>query len=351
MRSKHQVGGSIPSRVTLRQAQCKPIMINILYRHLINNQIVWAFVLVVIAVFLWEIKAILAALFIAFIITSSLHPVVNFLRQNRVPKILAVLISYISVLVILGLLIFPLLPFTISQIQSLIEVLPKLINNASLAFGFNIDASQVRSFIGSSAESWGGNAFSLTGRIFGNLFLTLTVFIVSLYLMIDFEKIEKSVATLFSKTHEEKVITTVRQIQVKLGAWLRGQIVLSLTIGVITYVALYFLGIPYALPLALLAGFLEIIPTLGPILSAIPAVIVALTISPAMALVIVGVYSGIQVAENNLLVPQIMKKAVGLNPVVIILAVLVGGSIMGVIGALLAIPFVSALLIIYKAIK
>src|SRR3989344_2166238 len=214
-------------------------MINTLYRHLINNQIVWALILAAIALLLWEIKAILAALFIAFIITSSLYPVVNFLKRNGIPKVLAVLISYIAVLIILGVLIFPLLPFIVSQVQSLIEVFPKLINNASLTFGIDLDVSKVRSFIGSSIDSWGRNAFSLTGRIFGNLFLTLTVFIVSLYLMIDYEKIEKSIASLFSKDHEVKVISTVRQVELKLGAWLRGQIILSFTVGVITYVALY----------------------------------------------------------------------------------------------------------------
>jgi len=140
-------------------------------------------------------------------------------------------------------------------------------------------------------------------------------------------------------------------VEDKLGAWLRGQIVLSLAIGVITWFVLTILGIPFALPLAILAGFLEIIPTIGPIIAAIPAVIVAFAISPFMGLVVMLAYVGIQVAENNILVPKIMQKAVGLNPVVILVAILIGANLMGIIGALLSIPLVSAAIIIFRAYK
>jgi predicted PurR-regulated permease PerM len=107
----------------------------------------------------------------------------------------------------------------------------------------------------------------------------------------------------------------------------------------------------YALPLALLAGFLEIIPTIGPILSAVPAVIVALTVSPTMALVVIGIYLVIQLAENNLVVPKIMQHAVGLNPVVIIIAILVGAELLGITGALLSLPFVSFVTVIFNSLE
>ena len=126
---------------------------------------------------------------------------------------------------------------------------------------------------------------------------------------------------------------------------------MSLTIGVITWLVLTILGIPFALPLAILAGFLEIIPTIGPIIAAIPAVIVAFAISPLTGLVVMLAYVGIQIAENNILVPKIMQKAVGLNPIVILVAILIGGQLFGIIGALLSIPFVSATIIIFRALK
>lgn len=170
-------------------------------------------------------------------------------------------------------------------------------------------------------------------------------------MLIDRNRIGKSVPGLLPENYKEKGILTIHLVEEKLGAWLRGQVILSLSIGLITWIALTILGIPFALPLAILAGFLEIIPTLGPIIAAIPATIVALAISPVMALTVIGVYTGIQIAENNFLVPKIMQKAVGLNPVVIIIAILIGGNLMGVAGALLSIPFASAAIIIFRALR
>ena len=129
---------------------------------------------------------------------------------------------------------------------------------------------------------------------------------------------------------------------------MRGQLLLMLAIGLATFLGLILLGIPYALPLAILAGLLEIIPTLGPILAAVPAVIIALTISPGMAIVVVGLYIVIQMLENNILVPKIMQRAVGLNPVIVIIGVVIGANLLGVAGALLSIPFIALLAVLYR---
>jgi len=108
---------------------------------------------------------------------------------------------------------------------------------------------------------------------------------------------------------------------------------------------------PFALPLAVLAALLEIVPTIGPILAAIPAVIVAFTISPNMALIVVVIYVVVQVLENNLLVPRIMQRAVGLNPIVVIIGIIVGGQLLGIMGALLSVPFISLIVVIFKNVK
>ena len=136
-----------------------------------------------------------------------------------------------------------------------------------------------------------------------------------------------------------------------MGAWFRGQIVLSFSIGFLTWISLLILGLPFALPLALLAGILEIVPTIGPIISAIPAVIIALNISPTMALLVVLLYIIIQLLENNILVPRIMEKAVGLNPIVIILGVIIGSKLMGIAGALLAVPFISLVVVVISSVR
>jgi len=127
--------------------------------------------------------------------------------------------------------------------------------------------------------------------------------------------------------------------------------VLSLAIGICTWAGLTLLGLPFALPLALMAGLLEIIPTIGPIVSAIPAIIVALTISPGIAISVVVFYILLQMLENNILVPKVMEKAVGLNPIVIIIGVLIGAKSLGILGALLAVPFIATVIILSQSLK
>ena len=143
----------------------------------------------------------------------------------------------------------------------------------------------------------------------------------------------------------------MQRVDDKLGNWLRGQIVLSICIGVMSWIGLMLIGMPFALPLALIAGFLEIVPTLGPILSAIPAVIVALTISPTLAVGVLVLYILIQLTENHIIVPKIMQHAVGLNPVVIILGIMIGANLMGLVGALLSIPFISFVILLFRSIN
>jgi len=179
----------------------------------------------------------------------------------------------------------------------------------------------------------------------------ITVFIVSLYLLLYNDSFKKHFSRLFHERNQAKVLNTLNLVNDKLGAWLQGQILLSLSIGALTWIALMLLGIPFALPLALLASILELVPTLGPMLSAIPAVIVSLTISPTMALVIIATYILIQLLENQLLVPKIMQRAVGLNPVIVILSVSVGATLLGMVGAFLAIPFISFVIVIYKSLE
>lgn len=326
-------------------------MQNPIVKYILNNHILVTVLLAGLALFLFEIKSILVALFISYIIMASLHPFVRTLRKWGVPKIIAIVLIYVIVVAFIVLLVIPILPFFISQVQALFKAIPSYLNQASSVLGIEINQSQINSVISPLASSIGQNAFSLTGKVFGGIFSVITIFILSFYMLIDRGRIGKGIPEFLPEKYQEKTLLTIHLIEEKLGAWLRGQVVLSLVVGFITWVALTLLGVPYALPLAIMAGFLEIIPTLGPIIAAIPAVIVGLGISPVMAVTVILVYTGIQLAENNILVPKIMEKAVGLNPVVIIVAILVGGNLMGFVGALLSIPFISAGIIILRTLK
>lgn len=318
--------------------------------YLVKNQFVAGLLFLALVWILFQIKEIIIVLFASYIIMVSLKPVVVWMEERKVPRILAIVASYLSILLLLVLLIFPLVPFFIEQINKLFVNFPVFLNNAAQGLGFQIDRNAITQAF--PAEGIGQNVFAFAGGLFGALFSIIAAFVISIYLFVDYASIREGFLDFFPKLKRPKVADIIDQTEDKLGAWLRGQIVLSLFIGVVTWIALTFLQMgQYALPLAVLAGLLEIVPTVGPILAAIPAIIIGLSISPTLALILIFVYVGIQILENNILVPRIMQKAVGLNPIVVILGITLGGKFFGIAGALLSVPFISLLVVIYKNIR
>ncbi|HSX10023.1 MAG TPA: AI-2E family transporter [Candidatus Saccharimonadales bacterium] len=326
-------------------------MLQRFYEYLRKNQVIFALCIIFMVWFIMQIREIIVSLFLSYIIMAAILPIVSFLRKKKVPKLLAVLIPYFVILLFLVLLIVPLVPFVLGQLKALLINFPKYLSETANIFGMSLNLKQVQFYLNGQMNAIGSNAVQVTTTLFGGLFTIITVIIVSLYLLLYNDSFKKNFARLFHRDQHQKVLTTLSLVNEKLGAWLQGQIILSLSIGVLTWIALILLNFPYALPLAILAGVLEIVPTLGPTLAAIPAVVVALTISPTMALVIVATYILIQTLEGQLLVPQIMKRAVGLNPVAVILGVTIGANLMGIVGALLSIPFISFIIVLYKSME
>ena len=283
---------------------------------------------------------------------AALLPFVRFLKRHKFPTFLAVMVPYILLFVFLFILIFPLFPFFANQLVSLAKGLPLYINKITKMFGISIAFTQIEQYITNSIGNVGESAVILTSTLFGGIFALFTIIVVSLYLYLFLyhERFKEQIARLFPKKSQPKVHDIFNEIDEKLGAWMRGQVLLCISIGLLAWIGLMALRLPYALPLALIAGLLEIVPTLGPIMSAIPGIIMALTISPTMALTTAGMYVVIQLLENHLIVPNIMKQAVGMNPLLVIIAVIIGSKLLGVIGALLSIPFVSLLIILLKYI-
>ncbi|OGH24938.1 MAG: hypothetical protein A3B47_02425 [Candidatus Levybacteria bacterium RIFCSPLOWO2_01_FULL_39_24] len=326
-------------------------MNNPIVKYLINNHFLTA--LIVIALF-WlaiDLSNILIIIFISYIIMAALSPFSDYLTQKRIPRILAALIPYTIAIAILVLLILPLVPLFISQIELLFSNFPKYINQIANALNLNIDAASVKNVFESDANTLSKNVLNVTGKFLSGFFSTFTVLVISFYLMLQREMLKKQFVGLWPKKSQDQVQETIARVEDKIGRWLRGQLVLSFTIGFFTWGGLTLFGLPFALPLSLLAGILEIVPTIGPIIAAIPAVIVALTISPGLAISVIFFYILVQMLENHILVPKIMQKAVGLNPIVIIIGVLIGSHFMGILGALLSVPFIAMTLIIVKSFR
>lgn len=291
---------------------------------------------------LFLIKDLLLLLFVALILMSAIAPLVTFFSKFKIPKPLGILITYIIVIVFLAGALALLLPPLIEQSIKLSNVLPTLIGKSDF---LQFDQTWIQSELTSLSR----NLFSITLTVFDHLLTLIFLLVITFYLLLEREELESHAAHLF-RGREERIKGLIIKIEEKLGAWLRGQLFLSIIIGGITFLGLTILNIPYALPLAILAGVMEVVPVIGPIISAIPAVAIALTISPVLAGGVGAMFFVIQQLENNLIVPQVMKRAVGLNPLVVILAISIGGRLLGVAGALLAVPITVVIQIIVTEI-
>jgi predicted PurR-regulated permease PerM len=183
---------------------------------------------------------------------------------------------------------------------------------------------------------------------FGGLFGLITILILAFYFLLDADRIVSTFLRLFSKTERPRVADACVRVTTKVSAWLGGQLLLAAIIGSTAAIALGLMGVPYFYVLALIAGLGEMIPIVGPILAAIPAIAVAFTVSPALALGVAVFFLVQQQFENHVLVPKVMERQVGVSAVTVIVALLIGGSLLGIVGAILAVPTAAVLQVLFE---
>lgn len=286
--------------------------------------------------FVFQVRDIILMLFIALILMSALNPAVDRLEKWRLPRGLAILIIYLLSWAVVGLIFASVIPALVDQTGRLIHLLPSALAQVEI-FNVNQEAitRQLLAQIGSLPE----NLLKLTVGVFSNLLAVLTTLVVTFYLLLERKHLDKYLAFLFGD-NTAKAAKVINDIELRLGGWVRGELVLMLVVGIMTYIGLMILGIDIALPLAIIAGVLEIVPNIGPVISAVPAVLIALTVHPVTAVATAALYFLVQIIENNFLVPKVMQKAVGVNPLISILALLTGLRVAGPVGAILAIPII-----------
>lgn len=299
-----------------------------------HRTIIFTIVFLVGLWFLLQIRDILYLLFISFIFMTALRPFVEWVARFRIPRVLAIITMYIIVFGVLGISIASAIPSLVRESTKFIIALPSFVSRV-LPY-WDIDVRAFTQQIAPISE----NVVRVTVGIFSNIVTTLTVLVFTFYFLLERRNTEKFLVDTMGEDGAEEFIHVIRLIELRLGSWIRGQIFLMVMIGVLSYVGLTLLRIEFALPLAILAGILEIVPMIGPTISAIPAVLVALTISPFSALSVAALYFFVQQVENHAIVPLVMKKSVGLSPLITIAALMIGARLAGVIGAVLAVPTV-----------
>jgi predicted PurR-regulated permease PerM len=288
-------------------------------------------------------------------------PVVHTLEHQlapgtqRAPRWLAILIVYVTIvgaLTVVGLLVLPPL---VEQTQDLWRRTPHLLDQGqSLLMRYGLLTHRVtleeavRSGPG-PGDAVGTAVTAVTG-VFTGILAFLTILILTFYLLVESDTLFAGFARLFPRAERPRVEQAARQISTKVSAWLSGQLILGGTIGASSAVGLWLLGVPYFYVLAVVSAIGEMIPVVGPIFSAVPALAVAFTVSPKTALFVMVFFIVQQQIENHLLVPKVMERQVGVSPVTVIAALLIGGSLFGILGALLAVPTAAIIQVILQEV-
>lgn len=301
---------------------------------------------------LFKVRAVIVLLFLAFIIMTALHPAVTFMsKKMRFPRGLAILIAYVSIIFFFALLFGLVIPPLASELYQLVKTIDLPYFQDEIR-EFSLDVNQLSALadrVGSSVTM----LFELVASTFNGVFTVLTILVFSVYLMIDRPHLHKKLGW-FTKDRKYFKIAEkyIDDLEFQLGGWVRGQFILMLLIGVVTYIGMSLLGIPYALPLALLGGLMEIVPNLGPTIAAVPAIILAyVSGGPVMAGVVTLFYVVMQQLENNLIVPKIMKESADVNPLVAMVVIIIGLMLGGIVGALISVPTYIVFRITYSTFR
>jgi predicted PurR-regulated permease PerM len=289
-----------------------------------------------------QIRDILYLVALSIVAASGLRVSVDRLEALKIPRVIAILIIYCIVIALFFIFIAGITPILISQTNKLALALAKFSEQLSPY----LDVTPTR--LTDQLTSFSGNIVKATFSIVSSVINVLTFFSLTFYMLLQRRHLRIFLRNLLGEAQKEKVVRILLIIEDRLGAWVRGELSLMLIIGIMTYVGLLLLHIEFALPLAIFAGILEIVPLVGPIISAIPAVIVASLVSPWLAFAVGLLYFGVQQIENHLAVPLVMKRAVGVPPMVSIISILIGARLAGAVGAILAVPFFVCLQVLFE---
>jgi predicted PurR-regulated permease PerM len=298
-----------------------------------------------------QVRGVVALFIVGVLFGTAIEPIVTRLRQRGLTRPQAILTVYAYLAILTTLLILAVAPSLLTQGSRLIDDVPAIMRDLQ-----DQAAASRNSFVNTTVQdaleraelAWvqlrseppieGQQAISFVRSGVGAIFTVVTVLVVAFYWLTEKSTIKRLVLSVFPIRQREAASETWSVIEERLGGWTRGQVLLILVIGIVSTIAYFLLGLPFWLALGILAGLTEIVPFFGPFIGGGAAVIVALTDSWEKAIIVLVFVIALQQFEGAVLVPRVMRNAVGMSPLTVILAVLIGGQVGGVLGAVLAIP-------------
>ncbi|MFH1030128.1 MAG: AI-2E family transporter [bacterium] len=308
--------------------------------------------------FLYYIKNIVTIFLVSLLLSAALKPLLDSMEAKKIPRGLGITIVYLFLFVVITGMFILILPPMISQLSQLTNKFPFYLNKISESVGMIKEYSSSHGLIANlnkisasleeNLTKFAGNIFTGISSIFGGVTSFIFILVIAFYMTLEKNATERIANLLIPLKYRERILGISTQLEEKVGLWVRGQLTLMVIVGIFAFLGLFILRVDYALTLGLIAGLMEIIPYLGPIMSAIPAVFLAFTQSPYKALLVIIFYFLMQQIENNILAPKVMQKAVGLNPLIIIFALLIGAKLAGILGIFLAIPVTTSIIVLLK---
>jgi predicted PurR-regulated permease PerM len=291
---------------------------------------------------------IIVLVIIAVVLAVGLEPAVTFLGRWRIKRGMATTIIFLAIVLFVILFAILLFPPLIRQIREFAAAVPGYIDTLDrrqdwigrLARQYDV-SDKIQGFI-KTLPSRVGSSFStilgLAGTIVGRVFEALTVGILTIYFMLSMPRLRRTAALLVAPPRREQAERVIEESLLKIGGYVSGNLITSAVCGTLTIIALVIIGVPYAVPLGMWAGVADLIPQVGSYLGAIPAVLVGLFSGPVEGVAVLLYFIAYQQFENYLLVPRVMSKAIDLSPAAVIISTLIGASLLGFAGALLALP-------------
>jgi predicted PurR-regulated permease PerM len=332
-------------------------------KSLIRYAIVMTALAVILLWTLYLVRDVLLLLYISGLFAVGFSPIVRLIERQRLlpvgtrrfPRWSAILVLYVFILGTLVAIGMMIVPPVVEQAQQLweqkavmFEAVQRFLHERGLLRGEYLTLEEA---VERAPAAGGTNVvstlFDAVRGVVGGIVGFLTILIVTFYLLVDSRNLHRTFVRLFPTERRSQVDTVTRTITVKVSAWLGGQAVLGAIIGITSAIGLGLMGIPFFYVLALISAIGELIPVVGPILSAIPAIAVASTVSLEKVILVIVFFIVQQQFENHVLVPKVMSRQVGVSPVTVIAALLIGGRLLGVVGALLAVPTAAILQVLF----
>ncbi len=325
---------------------------------------------------LFFIKQIIIIFLVALFLSAAFNPAVDRLNKYHIPRGLGIVFMYIAVLGIITIIFTSLVPIIADQVSDLANQVRNYVQNIvsgspedswfirkiqpiANQVWQNVDQTQILNSltsglkeIGSKLTSFAGNAIGAIFTIFNGIFNLILVLIITFFMVVNKENTSNFFHSLFPSKYSGYISEKTKKISIKIGEWVRGQVLLALAMGLLTFIVFSLIGVNFALTLAMVAALAEFVPYIGPLITFLSAALIALNQSPVILLWLIPAYAVIQFLEGNIMVPLIVGKSVGLNPVVILFALLSGATIgvkiggsfaLGLVGMIIAVPMANVI--------